>query len=250
MAQLSDKVVAITGAASGIGRATAVLAAERGARIAAGDWDRAGLDELTKLAADRGWAMQTVQLDVADEAAVTGFIDGAIAEFGALHGLMTCAGITSPVPAIEMEPDEFRRILDVNLLGTFLCVRQAVRAMVRAGTPGSVVTVSSALALTGQRNGVHYAASKAGVIGLTKTFALEQGDSKIRFNNIAPGATESPLLRRTVSDEFLEAWAARAPLGRIGQPEDHATCACFLLSDDSSWITGQTFHVNGGSIMP
>ena len=104
--------------------------------------------------------------------------------------------------------------------------------------------------MTGQRHGVHYAASKAGVVALTKTFALEVGGDGIRVNNVAPGATESPLLRRTVSDAFLQEWIARNPLGRLGRPEDQAAAICFLLSDAASWITGQTIHVNGGSIMP
>jgi len=245
MSSLTGKVVAVTGAASGIGRATAVLAAQSGARVLAGDLDDAGLEELRNAA-----AMRTARLDVSDPDSVQTFIDTATSELGGLDGLVTSAGTTRPSPAVDMRLADWERVLAVNLTGTFLCVQAAARAMLAAGSPGSVVTISSSLAVTGQRQGAHYAASKAGVIALTKTFALELGPRRIRVNNIAPGATESPLLRRTVTDEFLEQWIARAPLGRLGDPDDHARCACFLLSEDSSWITGQTFHVNGGSIMP
>jgi 3-oxoacyl-[acyl-carrier protein] reductase len=212
--------------------------------------DASRLAEVVDEANTADAVVQPCALNVADPTSVQAFVDTAVSSFGRLDGLVTSAGITRPSPAVDMPLADWDQVLSVNLTGTFLCVQAATRAMLAAGTPGSVVTISSSLALTGQRHGVHYAASKAGVIALTKTFALELGPNHIRVNNIAPGATETPLLRRTVSDQFLEQWIARAPLGRLGEPMDHARCACFLLSDDSDWITGQTFHVNGGSIMP
>ena len=250
MHQLDDKVIAITGAASGIGRATARLAAAEGARLVLGDLDEGALETVVDDVRAIGAKADGHRLDVADPASVVAFIETTVTAHDRIDGLVCSAGTTTSSPALELSLEDWQRILAVNLTGTFVAVQAAAREMAGRGTGGSIVTISSALATTGQRHGAHYAASKAGVIALSKTFALECGVAGVRVNNVAPGATESPLLRRTVTDQFLEEWIARNPLGRLGRPEDQANAICFLLSDAAEWITGQTFHVNGGSIMP
>jgi 3-oxoacyl-[acyl-carrier protein] reductase len=247
---LADRIVLVTGAASGIGRATARAAGALGATLVLGDLDERALEGACAEVRAAGGRAEAHELDVVDPTSVGAFVDAAVAAHGRVDGLVTSAGTTTSEAALNLGLDDWNRVLAVNLTGTFLVAQRAARVMADSAGGGSIVTISSALATTGQRRGAHYAASKAGVIALTKTLALELGPLGIRVNNVAPGATESPLLRRTVTAEFLKEWVGRNPLGRLGAPEDQAAAACFLLSDASSWITGQTLHVNGGSIMP
>lgn len=247
---LSEKVIAITGGASGLGKATALRALKDGAAVAVADLSEEALGELQEAAGALPGTLFSLLVDVSDESGIAKFADSTVSEFGRVDGVMVSAAITQGASVLDMPVENWRRVIDVNLTGAFFTMQRFSRKMVDQGDGGSIVTVTSALAFTGQRSGVNYAASKGGVLSMTKTFALELGVHRIRFNNIAPGATDTPLLRRTVSTEFIEQWISRAPLGRLGLPDDHAAMACFLLSDDSEWITGQTFHVNGGSIMP
>lgn len=250
MNDLNGRIVAITGAASGIGRATALAAGALGAALSLGDLDEGALESFVAELEHDGIKTDGYRLDVADPMSVAGFVDAVVERHGRIDGLVNSAGTTTAMPVLELSLEDWDRVLAVNLRGTFVLVQRAAQVMAERATRGSIVTISSALAMTGQRHGAHYAASKAAVIAFTKTVALELGPLGIRANSVAPGATESPLLRRTVSDEFLEEWIGRNPLGRLGMPEDQAAAVCFLLSDASSWMTGQTLHVNGGSIMP
>jgi NAD(P)-dependent dehydrogenase (short-subunit alcohol dehydrogenase family) len=250
MMSLSGKVIAITGGASGLGKATALRALKDGAAVAVADLSEEALGELQEAAVALPGTLFSLLVDVSDESGVAKFADSTVSQFGRVDGVMVSAGITQGASVLDMPVESWRRVIEVNLTGAFFTMQRFARKMVDQGDGGSIVTVTSALAFTGQRDGVNYAASKGGVLSMTKTFALELGVHRIRFNNIAPGATDTPLLRRTVSAEFIEQWISRAPLGRLGLPDDHAAVACFLLSEDSEWITGQTFHVNGGSIMP
>lgn len=244
---MKNKVIAVTGAGSGVGRAAAFRLAQKGARLALADVDVAQLDAVAARLPTRS---EKFEVDISDANAVRTFVDTTVATLGTLDGFVCCAGTTTTVPALELSLDEWNRILKINLTGTFLCVQAAAQAMAKSSVSGSIVAVSSGLAVMGQRGGAHYSASKAGVLGMIKSFALELGSAGIRLNSIAPGVVETPLLRRVATEDFVDEMARRSPLGRIGQPDDIAEIIIFLLSDSSRWLTGQTFFANGGTLMP
>jgi 3-oxoacyl-[acyl-carrier protein] reductase len=245
LAPLTGQVVAVTGAASGIGRATALLASRLGAAVTAGDLDEHGLD---CLAGEPGPPLRTARLDIRCRPDIESFLALA-AEAGPLDGLVCSAGIVRDVPALALTDEDWGSTIDINLTGTFRTVQRAAALMRAAGRPGSIVTVSSGLGAHPARNLVHYSASKAGVIALTKGFALELAEFGIRVNTIAPGTIDTPMLRSRLPANVVDSWN-KAPLGRIGTPADVAAMAVFLLSGHSSWITGQVLHVNGGTYMP
>lgn len=241
--------VAVTGGGSGIGRMTALLLARCGADVTIGDLSTDALDEVTQAAADEGLSITAVPLDVTDPSAINGFLAEASSRAGRLDGLVCSAGIVLETPGLELSLETWNRVIGVNLTGTFVAIQSAARLMTETGG-GSIVTVSSGQAFVPSQGLAHYGASKAGVIALTKAFALELGPHGIRVNNLAPGATDTPLFRSRFEDpeESVRTWN-RSPLGRIGLALDQAEGIRFLLSNRSSWITGQTLTVNGGSFM-
>ena len=250
MKTLNEKAIAVTGGASGIGRATVIEALSQGADVVAGDVNGVALKALADEVDGLPGRLITVEMDATSPEQVAGYVAEGVRQLGRIDGLLVSAGITRGAPILEMGLEDWRVVLDVNLSGAF-CVMQAVaRQMVSQGNGGSIVAIASDLAITGQVGGGNYVASKGGLISLVKTFALELGAHQIRANIVAPGATDTPLLKTTAPQEFIDDWVEHAPLGRLGIPQDHAELACFLLSDASPWITGQTIPVNGGSVMP
>jgi 3-oxoacyl-[acyl-carrier protein] reductase len=201
------------------------------------------------LLADARVESTSTTLDVTDPGAGERFITAVIDAFGEVDGVVTSAGISGDGAFVDLPLHEWGRVLNVNLTGTFTVAQAAARAMIGQGRGGSIVTVSSALAVTGRRLGAHYASSKAAVIALTKTMALELSPFGIRVNAVAPGPTDTPLIQH-IDRSYLEELAKQNPLGRLGHADDQAAAICFLLSGASSWMTGQTMHVNGGSVMP
>jgi 3-oxoacyl-[acyl-carrier protein] reductase len=151
---------------------------------------------------------------------------------------------------MEMTLAEWERVISINLTGTFITAQAAAKAMIEKGNPGAIVTLASGIAVRGRAAGAHYAASKAGVIGLTKSLALALAKHQIRANVVAPGLTDTPMARHVMSEDEMRLRAQDVPLGRYGQPDDIANVICFLLSDASRWMTGQTLHANGGVTMP
>jgi len=246
---LEDVTVAVTGAASGIGRAAAVLAAQSGARVVAGDVHDDMLTNLERQAKEAGLDVAVTHLDVAAPDSVTDFVRLADAQ-ASLFGVVNSAGIAPDSSALGMEPELWARVLAVNLTGTFQVCQAAARAMVRRGHGGSIVNIGSAIGTTGSADLPHYAAAKGGVAALTKSLARELGPHQIRVNCVSPGgAINTPMMLSRVSEDYLGARVASLPMARIGEPEDLAYCIAFLLSGLSSWITGQNIHVNGGSLM-
>lgn len=245
---LAGTSVVVTGGASGVGRATALLAARSGARVVAGDRNDDALAELGKDAASEGLEIVPSQLEVTDEDSVRRFVALGNATDN-LRGAVCAAGIAPGRPALEMSLAEWNQTIEVNLTGAFLVAREAARVMAAQDKGGSIVTVSGSNAVTGHANLAHYTASKAGVIGLTKSLALELGKYQIRVNSASPGAVNTPLYWSKLTSEESRELVAKYPLARIGEPEDLARCIGFLLSDLSPWITGQTIHVNGGMVM-
>ena len=235
---LSDKLTLVTGAASGIGAATAQALAAQGARVA-------GLDRRSCTVPDGGLALIA---DISSEEEVR-------AAFAALDTagevpdvLVNCAGIILERPLTEMTLEEFERITSVNLRGSFLVGREAVARMRGAGRGGRVINVASELAYLGRADYSAYCASKAAVLGLTRSWARELAPG-ILVNAVAPGPVDTPMLsRETMSPEVL-AQESDLPLGRIGRPEEIASVIAFLAGPGASYVTGQTFGPNGGAVM-
>jgi NAD(P)-dependent dehydrogenase (short-subunit alcohol dehydrogenase family) len=235
-----DKVLAITGGASGIGLAIARAAAAEDWRLVLADRDEKALDAVRdELGAS------TTALDVTDEAAVEAWITGA-ARLGRLAGCVTAAGIAADVPVLDHPTELFRRILDVNVTGTFLAARAAARVMVESGG-GAIVTLASISGLRGSKGRAAYGASKAAVINLTQVMAVDLGRCGVRCNAICPGPVETPLVQRLHGPEERGHWQRYLPLGRYAQPAEIAGMALFLLDEaKASYITGQAIAVDGG----
>lgn len=236
---LSDKFALVTGAASGIGAATARALAAQGARVA-------GLDRRPCALPDGGLALTA---DVSSEVEVQAAFEALDAVGETPDVLVNCAGIILERPLAEMTLEEFERIMSVNLRGCFLVGREAVARMRRTGRGGRVINVASELAYLGRADYSAYCASKAAVLGLTRSWARELAPG-ILVNAVAPGPVDTPMLsRETMSPEVL-AQESDLPLGRIGRPEEIASVIAFLAGPGASYVTGQTFGPNGGAVMP
>jgi 3-oxoacyl-[acyl-carrier protein] reductase len=242
---LQGKIVWITGAARGIGKAIAHELAARGSSLGLSDVLDADLETTAhEIAAQHQVPVIHGHLDVTDVAGADQFVQRCVAELGGLTALVNNAGITRDGLLIRMTEDDFDRVISVNLKGTFVCTKAAVRVMMKARY-GKIVNMASVVGISGNAGQTNYVASKAGVIGLTKTVAKEFGARGIRANAIAPGyiATEmTHQLPPEVKDGFLKS----IPLASAGTPEDVARACAFLLSPDSDYITGQVLVVDGG----
>ena len=247
---LEGKVIAITGGGSGLGRASSRIAAQGGATLVLGDLNKDGLDVSADAILSDGGKVSTLQMDVRNAGDCQRLAALALEKYGRLDGAVCGAGISGDVPVMEMTLQEWQRVIDVNLTGVFLSTQAMARAMVEGGKGGSLVTITSDLAIRGRPTAAHYVAAKAGVIGLTKSFALALATNNIRVNSLAPGITDTPLATSGRTKEQLDERARAVPFGRIGQPEEIGDVICFLLSDASRWMTGQTVYVNGGMVMP
>ena len=244
---LEGKVALVTGAAQGIGRALALGLAGEGAIVVCGD--RAHSGETAELIRGASGQAHAVALDVAVAADVAAAIELAVG-IGGIDILINNAGIFPRSPALEIEEDEWDHVLAVNLKGTFLCARSAAREMRRQGRGGRIVNVTSGAAFVPTPQSAHYAASKAGIVALTRVLALELAPDRITVNSVAPGLTDTAQPRSFYSDADLEAFGARIPAGRIASPEEIVPAALFLCGEGAGYLTGQTIHVNGGLFMP
>jgi len=249
--RLQDKVAWITGAGSGIGRATAQRFAVEGARLFLTDVEAAGLEETVAALPSAGAPVVTATGDVSQRDDVARMVEGGLQAFGRIDILINNAGINRDALAVKVKEGEIQLlgddrwdpVLDVNLKGTFLCAQAAAVAMIRHKY-GRVVNTSSigALGNVGQAN---YSASKAGVIGLTKTLALEWARFNILVNCVAPGATETRMMAG-IPDNLRQALVEKIPLRRLARPEEIAAAHLFLASDEAGYITGQVLFVDGG----
>ncbi len=244
--RLSGKVALVTGAQQGIGRAIALAMAGEGADVGVNFLDDAAAAE--RVAADVrriGRKATTVRADVGRAEDVAAMLAAVTAAIGPPDILVNNAGVFPRSPFLELTEREWDLVLGVNLKGGFLCAQAAARAMVAAGRPGAIVNISSS-AVRGDPRGVHYSASKAGVIGLTRAMALALAPHRIRVNAIAPGLTDTAQPRYGNTEEQIAARALEIPLGRMAQPEEIARVAVFLASDEASAMTGAVVHANGG----
>lgn len=249
---MSDRVsrtAVVTGAASGIGLAVCRRLAGDGARVALFDRDaEAAQRAADEIRATGGHALHA-GVDVTDRAAIDVALDKVRSEFGPIEIMVTSAGIDGHAPFVEMTIEEWDRVIQVNLTGTFHCLQPVVPDMIAAGW-GRIVTISSSSAQSGAPGMAHYSASKGGVIALTKTLAVELGRHGITVNTIPPRAIDTPMLRNSKviqnAEAALEQIGARMPVGRAGTSEDVAAACAFLCSEDAGYITGQVIGVNGG----
>lgn len=236
-----DKVVFVTGAGQGMGRAIAAHFAGLGARVVAADINA---DAAGKAVAELGSRGLALACNVAEPASVKAAFEAVGERFGRLDVLINSAGIGSVDAFLDTPDDNWMRVIGVNLTGSFLCCREGARLMRKCGAKGSIINVSSTAAMSGEGPS-HYCASKAGVMGLTRSIARELAASGIRVNTIVPGPTNTPMMAG-IPDEWMQAMIKAIPLGRMCEPEEIARVAGFLASDDASFITGQNIAVNGG----
>jgi NAD(P)-dependent dehydrogenase (short-subunit alcohol dehydrogenase family) len=244
-------VVFVTGGASGIGRAVAKRLASEGASVVVADRDVKNGEETCESIALTGGRSIFQEIDVRDRSSIRDAADYATGKLGGITGLVNCAGLVTMTSLADLSEDEWDLVLDVNLKGTWLVTQEVARDIKKSGG-GSVVNISSIEAEVVVSSAgycqVHYNASKGGVKMLTKALAVELAKSSIRVNAVAPGpiATDFVSLQGITSPETLEALKDRLLIPRIGQPEDIASAVSFLLSDESSWITGVHLPVDGG----
>jgi NAD(P)-dependent dehydrogenase (short-subunit alcohol dehydrogenase family) len=240
-ADLSGRVALITGAASGIGRASALAFASAGSCVALVDVDADGLGETAAAARKAGARAEVLVADVTDILAVTAAVGRAVQVFGRLDAAHNNAGVPGPyVPLDEYSEEDFLRVLQVDLAGVWRCMRAEIRQM-RRQRSGAIVNTSSMLGAAAMPDNGAYIAAKHGVHGLTRAAALELGGTGIRVNAIAPGVTRTGMTS-AVSDELLRA----VPLGRIAEPEEIAAAAVWLCSPEASYITGSVLVADGG----
>lgn len=241
--RLEGKRLIVTGSSRGIGAGIAMWLAQEGASVVI----TYSSNEAAALAVTKslpGSGHVCLPLNVSDEASVDAFFTKVL-EGGPVHGLVNNAGITRDQLILRMKTDDFDAVINTNLRGTFLCSRAAVKAMFKAKTPGSVVNITSVIGEMGNAGQSNYAASKAGVEGLTKSLAKEVASRGIRLNCVAPGFIVTEMTA-ALNDEQKAKIQSGIPLGTLGETEDIAAAVAFLLSDEARYITGHTLSVNGG----
>ncbi|GGI98498.1 SDR family NAD(P)-dependent oxidoreductase [Neoroseomonas lacus] len=248
---LTGRTIIVTGTGQGIGRAISQLVLDLGGNLVMVERNPETFADVSK--ALGGNHTLAIQGDVTDEVFCARVVDDAVAHFGAVHGLVNNAGITRPAMIEKMTVPQWQAVIDVNLTAVHLMQQAVGRHMIsraRAGdtVAGAIVNISSTAGKRGSIGQVNYAAAKAGVLGITMTGALEWARYGIRVNSVGFGTVETPMTETVRSDRFRERTLARIPLGRIATPAEVAPLICFLLSDASSFVTGQNWLEDGGSI--
>ena len=247
MRDLENKSILVTGAGSGIGRACAIAIAKAGGQLVLADINRAAILETAELIAAIGGEAVLLDGDIANPAHCQALVDLAVQRFGRLDGAFNNAGIESPVARIaDAKESDWDRSMAVNLKGVWLCLRAELRQMERQGH-GAIVNTASVGGLTAVPGNASYSAAKHGVIGLTRTAAVEYVGAGIRVNAICPGLTKSAMTKRLIEADPKQIEAVMPPMKRMAEPEEIAEVAVFLLSDRASFMTGQAIAIDGGT---
>jgi NAD(P)-dependent dehydrogenase (short-subunit alcohol dehydrogenase family) len=242
--RLKDLSIAITGSGRGIGRSIAICCADEGARVVINDIHSSNLQEVRNILENKGVKVVAFKGDISKRSEAQGLIEAAINGFGRIDVLVNNAGIAKFIPFLDITEEDWDEVMKINLKGVFNCAQCAVRYMVKQGS-GRIINISSRSYL-GTPKMAHYASSKAGILGLTRSMAMEFGPSGITVNAVAPGMIDTELLRSTSSDDFLRDRLEKIPLRKFGSPEDIAHAVVFLASSEAKYITGEVLHVTGG----
>ena len=242
--RLRDKISIITGSARGIGRATALKFAAEGAHVVVCDLDQTSIDAVVKTITEQGGKASGFVVDVTDRSSIDAMVSAVIAEYGRIDTLVNNAGIVQDARMINMTEDQFDKVIDVNLKGTYNCTKAVIDAMLMQQS-GVILNASSIVGIYGNFGQTNYAASKFGVIGMAKTWAREFGRNGIRANAVCPGMIETDIIKG-IPDKVLQTITDRVPLGRLGKPEEIANTYAFLASDEASFINGAVIEVSGG----
>ena len=247
--ELEGRVALITGAAQGMGRAVAERLAAAGARLVLNDRNGRTLRAAAAALEEKAAESEAVAGDVSSSRDVSRMVKRALERFGAIHVLVNNAGVLRPTPVIEIEEEEWDRVVNVNLKGTYLCSRAVLPVMRREGW-GRIVNFSS----TAGKNvstlgGAHYTAAKAGVLGFTRHLAKEEAPHGITVNAVCPGLIDTEMVRDTIDSERMRSYARSFPIPRLGKPGEVAELVAFLASDRAAYITGASLDINGGDLM-
>jgi 3-oxoacyl-[acyl-carrier protein] reductase len=245
---MSNLTVLVTGGASGIGKACALTFAQAGYNVVVnyGHSEQAALD-VTKQCSELGVEAFAVKADVSKQDEVNAMVDLTLKTFGSIDVLINNSGITKDNLLLRMTSEDFSDVLDVNLLGTFHCIKAVVKPMMKA-RKGKIINMASVIGQIGNIGQANYAASKGGIIALTKSVARELASRNVTCNAIAPGFIQTKMTD-VLSDEVKSGILGQVPMARLGQPEDVANVALFLASDAANYITGQVINVDGGMVM-
>ncbi|MTI46673.1 3-oxoacyl-ACP reductase FabG [Sporosalibacterium faouarense] len=245
--RLKDKVAIVTGSGRGIGEFTAKRYAEEGAKVVVADVNEDHIKQVVEeIKAEGGEALGMV-VDVTNKSKVDEMIEKTIEEFGKLDILVNNAGITADSTLLKMSEDQWDKVIDVNLKGVYNCGQAAAKVMADQGS-GVILNASSVVGLYGNYGQTNYAATKWGVIGMTKTWAKELGKKGIRVNAVAPGFILTPMVKK-MPDKVLDMMKKKSPLGLLGEPEDIANAYLYLASDEARFITGSVLEITGGVIL-
>jgi NAD(P)-dependent dehydrogenase (short-subunit alcohol dehydrogenase family) len=244
--RLEGKVAIITGGGSGIGRATAQLFAREGAKVVVADYKAEIGRETVRAIKDAGGEALFVEVDVSDSAQVQRLVQSALDAYGGINILFNNAGVLLFGTVQDTEEEAWNRLMSINLTGVFLCTKAVLPHMIEGGGGSIINLTSSTGAHDAAANAVAYVTSKGGVALFTRAAAIDHAQDNVRINAIAPGPTDTPMLRDNLSTEQLEAFATTFPMKRLGRPEELANAALFLASDESSFVTGAILAVDGG----
>ncbi|MFY9562142.1 MAG: 3-oxoacyl-[acyl-carrier-protein] reductase [Terriglobales bacterium] len=245
--KLEGRVALVTGASQGIGHACALALAGQGASVAVAARNQQKLNELVAQVTAAGGKAVAIVMDVADEEQIKAGIRSAIGQFGKIDILVNNAGITRDQLVMRMKRADWDAVLNTNLTSAYLCIQQVIGSMLKQRW-GRIINISSVFGQMGQAGQANYAASKAGLMGLTMAIAREVASRNITCNAVAPGFIETGMTA-ALSEEFKQNAVKMIPLGRVGTPEDVASAVSFLASEEASYITGHVLNVNGGMLM-
>ncbi|SHF81938.1 3-oxoacyl-ACP reductase FabG [Ornithinibacillus halophilus] len=247
MGRLQDKVAIITGAANGIGFQAARTFAGEGAKVVIADFDEEKGVESEKELLNEGYEVKFIQVNVADRNSVDNLVEKVLADYDGIDVLINNAGITRDAMLSKMTTEQFQQVIDVNLTGVFHCTQAVLPSMISKGK-GKIVSTSSVTGTYGNVGQTNYAAAKAGIIGMTKTWAKELGRKGINVNAVVPGFTETGMVA-AVPEKVIDKMKAQVPMQRLGKPEDIANAYLFLASSESDYVNGHALHVDGGIMM-
>ncbi|NJD51318.1 MAG: 3-oxoacyl-ACP reductase FabG [Candidatus Methanoperedens sp.] len=245
--RVKDKVVIITGGGSGIGKETGILFAKEGAKVVIADVNENGGTETVELIKNAGGEAFFARLDVSNREQAKQVVIETVAKYGRIDVLINNAGIIQDALVVKMTEEQWDKVININLKGPFNCIQAVVGQMISQGS-GVILNISSIVALYGNVGQTNYAATKAGLVGMTKTLAKELGKKGIRVNAVAPGFIYTPMTA-TVPEKILEMMREKTPLKRLGTPADVANTLLFLASDEASFINGAVISVDGGLLL-